>query len=54
MQSWLDQMKAGYKASHILSSFDAQLKVYQKKIGQAEADLEAMIYANVRNSSDGE
>ena len=54
MQSWLDQMKAGYKASHILSSFDAQLKVYQKKIGQAEADLEAMIYAKARNSSEGE
>lgn len=39
---WLAQMIAGYKASHLFSSFDAQLKVYRAKIGQAEADLQRM------------
>ena len=43
MADWLAQMVAGYKASHIFSSFDAQLKVYQAKIGQAEADLRRMV-----------
>jgi nitroreductase len=45
MEDWLAQMVAGYKASHISSSFDAQLKVYQSKIGQAETDLENMVYS---------
>jgi nitroreductase len=44
MEDWLAQMEAGYKASHISSSFDAQLKVYQSKIGKAEADLQDMVY----------
>ena len=43
MQDWLAQMVAGYKASHLNSSFAAQLKVYQNKIGQAEKDLQAMV-----------
>jgi FMN reductase (NADPH) len=44
MQEWLDQMAAGYKASFPNSSIDAQLQVYQSKIGQAEADLHHMIF----------
>jgi FMN reductase (NADPH) len=44
MQDWLAQMKAGYKASHPLSSFEAQLRLYQSKIGQAEASLQAMVF----------
>lgn len=44
MEDWLAQMVAGYKTSHITSSFDAQLKVYQNKIGSAEIDLENMVY----------
>jgi nitroreductase len=44
MQDWLAQMKAGYKASHPLSSFDAQLRAYLAKIGQAEATLQAMVF----------
>jgi FMN reductase (NADPH) len=44
MESWLAQMKAGYKAGHLRSSFDQQVKVYQDKIGQAETDLHEMIY----------
>ena len=44
MAGWLAQMVAGYKASHLFSSFDAQLKVYQSKIGQAEADLRTMVF----------
>ncbi|MBN1310310.1 MAG: nitroreductase family protein [Anaerolineae bacterium] len=44
MKDWLSQMVAGYKASHLRSSFESQLKVYQNKIGQAEADLHEMIF----------
>lgn len=42
MQDWLKQMMAGYTASHVGSSFDKQLAVYQSKISQAEADLQEM------------
>jgi len=44
MEDWLTQMKAGYKASHPLSSLEAQLEHYASKIGQAEADLQAMVF----------
>ena len=44
MRDWLAQMVAGYNASHLGSSFDAQLRVYQDKIGQAEADLRKMVF----------
>jgi nitroreductase len=50
MRDWLAQMVAGYKASHLLSSFDAQLRVYQSKIGQAEADLQALLLPDSDNS----
>jgi nitroreductase len=43
MEAWLAQMKAGYRASHPLSSFDAQLRLYISKIDQAEATLQAMV-----------
>jgi nitroreductase len=43
MSDWLDQMVAGYKASHPGSSFEAQLKVYLGKIGAAEAYLQQMV-----------
>lgn len=43
MHDWLDQMQAGYKASHLTSSFEAQLRIYQSKIDRAEADLEKMV-----------
>ena len=46
MEDWLAQMKAGYKASHLLSSFEAQLRLYVSKIGRAEADLQAMVFRN--------
>ncbi|MCL4506636.1 MAG: nitroreductase family protein [Chloroflexi bacterium] len=46
MQSWLEQMIAGYKASHLTSSFEAQLRIYQNKIEQAEADLHRMIFGD--------
>jgi hypothetical protein len=45
MEDWLAQMRAGYEASHPFSSFEAQLRVYESKIGQAEADLRAMIFS---------
>ncbi len=44
MQSWLSQMVVGYKASHIRSSFENQVRVYQNKIGRAEADLREIIF----------
>jgi nitroreductase len=44
MADWLSQMAAGYMASHPGSSFQKQLNVYQKKIGQAERELEEAIY----------
>ncbi len=44
MQDWLAQMIAGYQASHLTSSFDDQLRVYQGKIGRAEADLRALVF----------
>jgi nitroreductase len=43
MQNWLDQMVAGYNTSHLGSSFQAQLNVYQSKIHQAEIDLQEMV-----------
>jgi hypothetical protein len=43
MAGWLAQMKAGYKAGHPLSSFEAQLQIYVNKIAQAEATLRAMV-----------
>lgn len=44
MESWLLQMKVGYKASHLNSSFENQVRIYQRKIGQAEADLCEIVY----------
>ena len=44
MEDWLAQMRAGYTASHPASSFEAKLQVYASKIGQAEADLQAMVF----------
>ncbi len=44
LRDWMAQMTAGYKASHLFSSMDAQLDVYRSKIGQAEADLTDMIF----------
>jgi hypothetical protein len=46
MEDWLHQMIAGYKASNLRSSFDAQLNVYRAKIDQAEADLHAMVFGD--------
>jgi hypothetical protein len=44
VQDWLSQMVAGYKAAYPLSSFNAQLRVYQSKIGKAETNLKEMIF----------
>ena len=43
MAAWYDQMLAGYKASHPLSSFKRQLEVYQSKVGQAETTLRRLV-----------
>jgi FMN reductase (NADPH) len=44
LKDWFEEMVAGYKASYPLSSFDAQLRLYQSKIGPAETDLQTMVY----------
>jgi FMN reductase (NADPH) len=44
LQGWMGEMKAGYKASHPFSSFDAQLQVYRTKIRKAEEDLKRMVF----------
>jgi nitroreductase len=49
LQDWMAQMQAGYKASHLFSSFDAQLQVYRSKIHQAEEDLQRMIFYKVES-----
>ncbi len=49
MENWLAQMVVGYKASHLRSSFDSQLKIYHNKIGQAEEDLRAIVYYRVED-----
>jgi len=43
LEDWMAQMTAGYKASFPFSSLEAQLGVYQSKIGQAEEDLRKLI-----------
>ena len=48
MEDWLAQMVAGYKASHVDSSFQQQLGIYHRKIGQAEADLRGMVFGEKR------
>ena len=53
MQDWLAQMIAGYKANFPRSSFEAQLKVYQSRIGQAEADLREMALGSMSDIADG-
>jgi nitroreductase len=50
MESWLAQMIAGYKASHLSSSFQSQVNIYQQKIGQAETDLHEMIFDRGKDS----
>ena len=47
MQAWLEQMMAGYKASHVRSSFESQLRLYAGKIGRAEADLRKMVGVDI-------
>jgi hypothetical protein len=51
MAKWLAQMKAGYKASHPVSSLKALLQHYAAKIGQAEADLQARVFGEFASAS---
>jgi nitroreductase len=44
MQDWLSQMLAGYRASHPGSSFEKQVDVYTSKLGEAEANLQEIIF----------
>jgi FMN reductase (NADPH) len=47
LADWMLQMTAGYKASFPFSSLEKHLGVYRAKIGQAEQDLEAMVFRQV-------
>ena len=51
MHDWLAQMIAGYRASHLTSTFDAQLRLYQSKIGQAERDLQTLVFGDGTKAS---
>jgi nitroreductase len=51
MNTWLEQMKTGYQASHLGTSFESQLQIYRDKIGKAEDDLEAMVFINRKRAS---
>ncbi len=53
LDDWLAQMIAGYKASHLTSSFQAQLHLYQSKIGKAEADLRRMVFGESSTGKGG-
>lgn len=44
MEDWLEQMKAGYQASHLFAPFDTQLKIYKDKMSEADADLQKMVF----------
>jgi nitroreductase len=44
MEDWLAQMKAGYKASHLRSSFNVQLRAYIAKLDRAETTLQRMVF----------
>ena len=44
MQSWLDQMTAGYNISHLGTNFKAQVALYERKVGQAEKDLRELVF----------
>jgi nitroreductase len=46
MQSWLEQMMAGYQASHPGAAFEDQLRVYAGKIDSAERDLRRMVFGD--------
>lgn len=44
MQSWLDQMIAGYNTSHPGKTFQDQLNVYRAKIDEAEIALNDLVF----------
>jgi nitroreductase len=52
MESWLAQMIAGYKASHLGSSFENQIRIYQRKMEQAEINLQEMVFYRRSDRSD--
>jgi nitroreductase len=52
MESWLAQMIAGYKISHLNSSFENQMRIYQNKIEQAEINLRGMVLGRKNDMDD--
>jgi nitroreductase len=44
LQNWLEQMIAGYNASHLGMTFQDQVKTYADKIHQAESDLNDLVF----------
>ncbi len=52
LRDWYDQMLLGFKLTHPLSSFAAQLAMYRKKMGAAEESL-CKMFAALRDNERG-
>ena len=44
METWLEGMKAGYRATHVVKSFRSQLNSYLRRVDDAERSLRAMVF----------
>jgi hypothetical protein len=52
MESWLAQMMAGYKVSHLGASFRNQMRIYHSKMEQAEINLHEMVFHRKSDMND--
>jgi nitroreductase len=50
MEAWMAQIEDGYRAMRPFSSLNAQLRVYSSKIGQAESDLQNIVFTDITSS----
>lgn len=50
MEAWMAQIEDGYRAMRPFSSLNAQLRVYSSKIGQAESDLQNIVFTDTASS----
>jgi len=44
LEQWYDQMKAGYRAAHKGERFSAKIAYYNRRIAEAERDLNDVVY----------
>ena len=54
MESWLEQMSAGYRATMITQSFRGQIKRYLSKLEQAERGLHKIVFYREEGPVDGD